>query len=58
MKALLQSSLFGLLLSLSAASMEADLTVSMNAVDEKGIAGELGQVVISETPYGLCLPRI
>ena len=53
MKALLQSSLFGLLLSLSAASMAADLTVSMNAVDEKGIAGELGQVVISETPYGL-----
>lgn len=38
---------------LSAASMAADLTVTMNAVDDKGIAGELGQVVISETPYGV-----
>ncbi|TXH67378.1 MAG: superoxide dismutase [Cu-Zn] SodC2 [Thiothrix sp.] len=35
--------------------MAADLIVSMNAVDEKGIAGELGQVVVSEAPYGLVL---
>ncbi|TXH70287.1 MAG: superoxide dismutase [Cu-Zn] SodC2 [Thiothrix sp.] len=33
--------------------MAADLSVMMNAVDDKGIAGELGQVMISETPYGV-----
>lgn len=55
MKALLQAGLLGSALVLSAASWAADITVTLNAVDDKGIAGELGQVVISETPYGLVL---
>ena len=53
MKALFQSSLLGSLLMLSAVSMAADLTVTLNAVDDTGSGGELGQVVISETAYGL-----
>ena len=31
----------------------ADVTVQMNAVDEKGIGKSVGQVVVSESPYGL-----
>ena len=31
----------------------ADITVPMNIVDEKGIGKPVGQVVISETPYGI-----
>lgn len=31
----------------------ADFTVPMNIVDEKGIGKAVGQVVISETPYGV-----
>ena len=31
----------------------ADITVQMNAVDEKGIGKSVGLVVVSETPYGL-----
>src|SRR6476660_8943485 len=31
----------------------ADITVPMNIVDEKGIGKPVGQVVISETPYGV-----
>ena len=31
----------------------ADITVQMNAVDEKGIGKAVGQVVISETTYGV-----
>ncbi|HPY42191.1 MAG TPA: superoxide dismutase family protein, partial [Thiolinea sp.] len=53
MKALFQLSLVSSLLAFSVASQAADLTVTMNAVDEKGIGGEVGQVVISETAYGL-----
>lgn len=53
MKAFLKTSLFCSALLVSAASVAADLTVTMKAVDEKGIGGELGQIVISETPYGL-----
>ncbi|HKQ24008.1 MAG TPA: superoxide dismutase [Cu-Zn] SodC [Burkholderiales bacterium] len=32
---------------------QADITVQMNAVDEKGIGKSVGQVVVSETPYGV-----
>lgn len=39
-------------LSFSAAVL-ADITVQMNAVDESGVGKAAGQVVISETPYGL-----
>jgi superoxide dismutase, Cu-Zn family len=39
-------------LSLSGAA-HADITVQMNNVDEKGVAKSVGQVVISETIYGL-----
>src|SRR6185436_3923359 len=31
----------------------ADITVPMNIVDEKGIGKPVGQVLISETPYGV-----
>ena len=31
----------------------ADVTVQMNLVDEKGIGATVGQVIISESPYGL-----
>jgi Cu-Zn family superoxide dismutase len=31
----------------------ADITVQMSIVDEKGIGKSVGQVVISETPYGV-----
>lgn len=55
MKALFKSSLCCATLLFSAVSHAADVTVTLNAVDEKGIGGELGQVVISETSYGLVL---
>jgi Cu-Zn family superoxide dismutase len=32
---------------------QADVTVQMNTVDEKGVGKPIGQVVISSTPYGL-----
>jgi Cu-Zn family superoxide dismutase len=32
---------------------QADITVRMNAVDEKGIGKSIGQVAVSETPYGV-----
>ncbi len=32
---------------------QADITVPMNMADEKGAGGAIGQIVISETPYGL-----
>jgi Cu-Zn family superoxide dismutase len=32
---------------------QADITVQMSTVDEKGIGEAVGQVVISETPYGI-----
>ena len=32
---------------------QADISVQMSAVDEKGIGKSVGQVVISETPYGV-----
>lgn len=31
----------------------ADITVPMNMVDEKGVGSAVGQIVISESPYGL-----
>lgn len=36
-----------------AGAARADVAVQMNAVDDKGIGHSIGQVVISETPYGL-----
>lgn len=38
---------------LMAGSAWADITVPMNMVDEKGIGGTVGEVVVSESPYGL-----
>jgi Cu-Zn family superoxide dismutase len=39
---------------LSACAMaHADVSISMNAVDDKGVGQPVGQVVVSETPYGL-----
>ena len=35
------------------AAAHADLVVPMNAVDANGVAAAVGQVVVSETPYGL-----
>lgn len=32
---------------------QADVTISMNAVDDKGVGPSVGQVVVSETAYGL-----
>jgi Cu-Zn family superoxide dismutase len=32
---------------------QADITVQMSTVDEKGTGKSVGQVVVSETPYGL-----
>lgn len=32
---------------------QADISVQMNAVDDKGVGQPAGQVVMSETPYGL-----
>lgn len=31
----------------------ADITVQMNSVDEKGVGKSVGQIVLSETPYGV-----
>jgi Cu-Zn family superoxide dismutase len=39
-------------LSLSGAA-RADIAVQMNAVDDKGIGKSVGQVAVSETPYGV-----
>lgn len=52
MKALFQLSLVAACLVCSAAQA-AELSVSLQAVDDKGSGGELGQVVISEIAYGL-----
>lgn len=41
-----------LALSMGAANA-ATMTVAMHAVDEKGMGKQVGQVVISDTPYGL-----
>ena len=38
---------------LLAGSAWADITVPMNMVDEKGTGATVGQVVVSESPYGL-----
>ena len=45
--------LVAILLSLSAASVYADIVVPMNLVDEKGVGVSVGQVTISESKYGL-----
>jgi len=37
------------------AAAQADTGVRMNLVDENGVGKDLGQVAISETPYGLVL---
>lgn len=37
----------------SCGAAKADLTVQMTTVDEKGTGKSVGQVVVSETPYGL-----
>ena len=42
-----------LLISFSAASAFANVVVPMNLVDEKGVEASVGQVVISESQYGL-----
>ncbi|MEZ5538750.1 MAG: superoxide dismutase [Cu-Zn] SodC [Pseudomonadales bacterium] len=41
------------LLAMSASAAWADVTVSMQMVDAKGVGASIGQVVISETRYGL-----
>ena len=33
----------------------ADITVQMNMADDKGLGKSVGQVIISETPYGVVL---
>lgn len=49
-----RSKVFLAAVTLSACAMaHADVTVSMNAVDDKGTGTAVGQVVVSETPYGL-----
>ena len=40
-------------LALAATSALADVTVPLQQVDEKGVGAAVGQVVISETRYGL-----
>lgn len=42
-----------LILAASAMSAHADVVVTLNLVDEKGIGASVGTVVISETRYGL-----
>ena len=32
---------------------KADVSIQMNAVDDKGVGASVGQVVVSETPHGL-----
>lgn len=48
---------FKLLLAVAALSLygtaQADTTVQMNMVDDKGIGKSVGQVIVSETPYGI-----
>lgn len=44
-----------IVLTLAATPVLADVTVTMNQVDDKGIGAEAGQVVISESRYGLVL---
>ena len=36
---------------------QADITVQMNIVDESGVGKSVGQVVVSETPYGAVFSR-
>lgn len=45
--------LAAVLLATTAAAVNADVVVPMNLVDEKGVGASAGQVVISETKYGL-----
>jgi len=45
--------LITLLVALSAANALADIRVPMNRVDEKAVGASVGQVVISESKYGL-----
>lgn len=40
-------------LGLASVAQAEDLTVKMNMVDDKGIGAEVGQVVVSESQYGL-----
>lgn len=42
-----------LLFSLASFSAHSDITVTLNQVDEKGVGAAIGQVVISESKYGL-----
>jgi Cu-Zn family superoxide dismutase len=48
---------FKLFLAMAALSIygtaQADITVQMNMVDEKGIGKSVGHVIVSETPYGI-----
>lgn len=43
------------LLSLTAVAAYADVTVTMNVVDEKGVGAAAGQVTIAESKYGVVL---
>jgi Cu-Zn family superoxide dismutase len=52
MQARLKMSLSAAIFSLCGAA-QADITVQMSTVDAKGIGKSVGQVVISETPYGV-----
>lgn len=45
--------LCGIVLSSLSCATLADITVPMNAVDEKGIGAKVGDIVISESKYGL-----
>lgn len=45
--------LLALSIALSASSAFADIVVSMNGVNEKGVGTSVGQVTISESTYGL-----
>jgi len=40
-------------LSFYGTALAADISVEMNTVDDKGIGKSVGQVIISETPYGV-----
>lgn len=48
-----------LLLAAAGSCLAADITIPMNVVDENGIGPAAGQIVVSETPYGLVFtPRL
>lgn len=49
----LRSVIVGCMAMAACGAAMADFTVPMNIVDEKGIGKAVGQVVISETPYGV-----